>query len=223
MIKGIIFDLFGTIVNNRRLFRPVCEKMASDSSVELADLEEDFVKLYRKHFKDYHKAKFYPEKFYYYQVLGELISKYSLPGSVETYCDYMYASFGKLPAYSDAKALKKLYKHYTLAIVTNADNSFVEQVIESNAILHHVLLTSESAKAYKPSREIFTKALALMGLSSEEVVFVGDSLHVDMVGAAGAGIKGILIDRSRSYLDYVPRIVSLEEIPQLIEQLERPS
>lgn len=40
-----------------------------------------------------------------------------------------------------------------------------------------------------------------------------------MMGATGAGIKGILIDRTGSYLDYAPRISNLEELIGLIESL----
>jgi HAD superfamily hydrolase (TIGR01549 family) len=110
-------------------------------------------------------------------------------------------------------------KEFTTAILTNADDVFVKKVIERNRIPHHVLLTSETARSYKPSEEIFEKILSLIGLDKTEVVFVGDSIQVDMLGASGAGIKGILIDRSKSYFDYVPRIESLEELPSLLRQL----
>lgn len=215
MIKGMIFDLFGTLVSNHRLFGPVCEKMAKDGSADLKELENEFVRLYRKYFKDYHKAAFQPEKFYYYLLMDEMIKKFNLSGDIESYCNYMYSSFGKLPAYPDAKILKKLFREYTIAIITNADTSFVNEAIRNNRIPYHVLLTSEMARSYKPSCEIFNRALHLMGLERDDVIFVGDSIRVDMMGAAGAGIKGVLIDRSRSYPDYVPRITSLEELQHI--------
>jgi len=91
----------------------------------------------------------------------------------------------------------------------------VNEAIRNNRIPYHVLLTSEMARSYKPSCEIFNRALHLMGLERDDVIFVGDSIRVDMMGAAGAGIKGVLIDRSRSYPDYVPRITSLEELQHI--------
>lgn len=219
MVKGIVFDLFGTVVSNQMLFRPVCEKMASDFSLSLRTIENDFVRLYRKHFHDYHKSEFRPEKFYYYLLISELLEMHGLKADVEAYCNYMYASFGRLPAYPDSRILKKLCKKYTIAIITNADDIFVRKVLESNRIPYHFLMTSEMAKSYKPSIEIFEKTLQVANLDRHEVVFVGDSIRVDMMGATGAGIKGILIDRTGSYLDYAPRISNLEELIGLIESL----
>jgi len=219
MIKGIILDLFGTIVSNKRLFTPICSKMAADSGIEVEEIERDFVDLYRRHFKNCHRLPFRPERYYYYLLITELIEKYDLPGDMESYCNFMYDSFSKLPVYSDSKILKKMCKEFTTAILTNADDVFVKKVIERNRIPHHMLLTSETARSYKPSEEIFEKILSLIGLDKTEVVFVGDSIQVDMLGASGAGIKGILIDRSKSYFDYVPRIESLEELPSLLRQL----
>lgn len=79
-------------------------------------------------------------------------------------------------------------------------------------------MTSETARSYKPSEVIFNEVLLMLKLARNEVLFIGDSIQVDMLGAAGAGIKGILIDRSKSYFDYAPRIESLEDLPSLLRQ-----
>jgi putative hydrolase of the HAD superfamily len=219
MVRGIIFDLFGTIVSNARLFRPVCSKMAEESSAEVAEIERDFVNLYGHYFKDCHKMPFQPERYYYYLLISDLIDKYDLPGDMEAYCNFMYDSFSKFRAYPDARILRAIVNKYSVAILTNADNSFAEKVVKRNKIPHHFLLTSESARSYKPCEVIFEKLLSMMEIEKRHVIFVGDSIQVDMLGASAAGIKGILIDRSRSYLDFAPRIESLEELPSLLESL----
>ncbi|MBN2219532.1 MAG: HAD family hydrolase [Kosmotogaceae bacterium] len=219
MVRGIIFDLFGTVVSNTRLFRAVCSKMAEDSRTEVVEIERDFVNLYGHYFKDCHKMPFQPERYYYYLLISDLIDKYNLPGDIEVYCNLMYDSFSKLRAYPDARILTWIVKKYSVAILTNADNSFVEKVVKRNRLPHHFLLTSESARSYKPSEVIFEKLLSMMEIEKRHAIFVGDSIQADMLGASAAGIKGILIDRSRSYLDYVPRVESLEELPSLLESL----
>ena len=55
--------------------------------------------------------------------------------------------------------------------------------------------TSRSAKAYKPHRELFDKALEISGCLPEEVIHVGDSLSSDVEGAKRAGIRPVLLDR----------------------------
>ena len=45
----------------------------------------------------------------------------------------------------------------------------------------------------KPSAEFFDAALRRTGFRSEETIMIGDSLKVDIVGAAGAGLRTILV------------------------------
>ena len=48
----------------------------------------------------------------------------------------------------------------------------------------------------KPKRRMFQNALDLMGLGSDEVVYVEDSWDRDMAGARDAGIRGVWVCRS---------------------------
>ena len=57
------------------------------------------------------------------------------------------------------------------------------------------VVTSEDCRSYKPRKEIFEKALDLMGVDAEEVVHIGDSFSSDVLGAYNAGIDGIWINR----------------------------
>ena len=51
------------------------------------------------------------------------------------------------------------------------------------------------ARAYKPHRELFLKALEVSGCRAKEVVHIGDSVTSDVAGAASAGIRPLLLDR----------------------------
>jgi len=79
-------------------------------------------------------------------------------------------------------------------------------------------VTSSEVGCDKPQPEIFMAALEKAQVKPEESIFVGDQYHLDIVGARGVGIKGLLIDRN----DYspeitdCPRIHSLTEITQYI-------
>jgi FMN phosphatase YigB (HAD superfamily) len=58
-------------------------------------------------------------------------------------------------------------------------------------------VTSQAVRAYKPRREPFDRALALLGLSAHQVIHVGDSFGSDMVGAHEVGIPTLWINRKR--------------------------
>jgi putative hydrolase of the HAD superfamily len=75
-------------------------------------------------------------------------------------------------------------------------------------------LTSFEVGAEKPHPPMFLTALERAGLSASEVVHVGDQYHSDVIGARGAGIKPLLLDRNGFWegIKDCIRIRSLEEI-----------
>ena len=52
-----------------------------------------------------------------------------------------------------------------------------------------------SSQAYKPRREVFGEALRVSICTPGEVVHIGDFYDTDVVGAPGAGIRPILLQR----------------------------
>lgn len=52
--------------------------------------------------------------------------------------------------------------------------------------------------AMKPDREIFDVLLNRMGRRGQEVLMVGDRIDADVIGAQRAGIRALLLDRTRS-------------------------
>jgi len=200
-MKGIIFDLFGTLIDSERLFYPISLKIAQETSLDVLEIENAFKKFYHEFFSGYHLKEFKPEKAYYEQLLSKIKKRFRLAREVQYYLNFMFTSFGQFKAYHDVEVLKELFERYTICILTNADNVFAVRVVEKNSIPHHFLVTSETAQAYKPSREIFEFALKKMGLGKTDVVFVGDSPEVDIVGALNAGIKAFLIDRNAELHD----------------------
>lgn len=70
----------------------------------------------------------------------------------------------------------------------------------------------------KPGRVFFERALEDLGLSPGEAAMVGDDLHLDVAGAQGAGLLGVLVEggRSRSEKDSAIRPdLLLESVAQL--------
>jgi putative hydrolase of the HAD superfamily len=78
------------------------------------------------------------------------------------------------------------------------------------------VVTSQEAGADKPKPPIFLAALDRAGVEAFEAFHVGDQYQLDIVGARGAGINPILIDRCDLYpeVSNCPRIRSLTELAQ---------
>ena len=84
-----------------------------------------------------------------------------------------------------------------LVCVSNWDYALGE-VLERAGLLELLdgVVTSAGAGVAKPDPEIFRAALELAGCEASEALHVGDSREEDVAGAAAAGIRALLIDRS---------------------------
>jgi putative hydrolase of the HAD superfamily len=81
-----------------------------------------------------------------------------------------------------------------------------------------IVVTSQDAGANKPQPEIFQEAIRQARVQPTDALYVGDQYKVDIIGAIGAGMKGILIDRADYYQDITdcPRIRSLTELTEYV-------
>ena len=85
-----------------------------------------------------------------------------------------------------------------------------------------VLVGIDAVGVAKPDPAIFREGLRLLGTSAGETVYVGDNPEHDVIGAAGAGIRGIWLNRRAAVLPAatapsVPEQVgSLAELPRLL-------
>ena len=110
-------------------------------------------------------------------------------------------------------ALKK--RGLTLGLISNIEQNIDETLtrLELPSWLD-IVVTSQDAGANKPQPEIFLEALKRAGARPEEALYIGDQYQVDVLGAQGAGMQGILLDRTDHYPEITdcPRIQSLNEV-----------
>jgi FMN phosphatase YigB (HAD superfamily) len=76
------------------------------------------------------------------------------------------------------------------------------------------VVTSAAVGAAKPDARIFLAALEQAGCAPGQALHVGDSLENDLMGAIGAGLRGLQLDRSGAR--GTATIASLAELPPLL-------
>lgn len=123
----------------------------------------------------------------------------------------------KLVLYADvAPALDGLKgRGLTLGLISNVDRDIDSLYRELGlADWLQVKVTSKEAGFNKPHPRIFQTALEQAGVEAAEAIYVGDQYQVDVVGANGAGMRGILLDRYGFFegADDSPRIRLLTEL-----------
>lgn len=82
-----------------------------------------------------------------------------------------------------------------------------------------IIVTSQDAGFTKPNPGIFQYALQKSGVKPADAVYVGDQYQVDVLGAKGTGMQGILLDREDYYrekLDCV-KIKSLKDLVSCLQ------
>lgn len=110
-----------------------------------------------------------------------------------------------------------------LGIISDWGTALVE-IVHAIGLSAHVGFAVVSAYAgyAKPDREVFQAALSRAGVAADQAIHVGDHYVTDVLGARGAGIEPILIDRDGT-LGFVDCVVvrTLTEVVDLIDAARR--
>ena len=127
----------------------------------------------------------------------------------------------KFKAYNDTlPALQELKSRgLILGLISNVAQD-MESTYEELGLQPYLAfkVTSSEVGCDKPRPEIFLAALEKARVKPEEAIYVGDQYDLDIVGARGVGMKGVLIDRNDFFTDIAdcPRIHRLTEIVEYV-------
>ena len=112
-------------------------------------------------------------------------------------------------------ALERLRGRVRMGVVSNANGTVRAKLARLGlADYFELIVDSQEVGIEKPDPRIFALALDRMGVAPAEAAYVGDLYHVDVVGAAAAGLSPFLLDPFDLYrTSAVTRIRSLAELP----------
>lgn len=117
--------------------------------------------------------------------------------------------------FDDAAALNEL--NLPKGIISNFDTSLKKKLNDYFGDIFEHVFGSEEFGISKPAITFYEAVLNKVGLSAEEVLYIGDSIKLDMEPASKLGIKCLLIDRDRAFLNSSMRIDSLHDIKHYLE------
>jgi putative hydrolase of the HAD superfamily len=112
-------------------------------------------------------------------------------------------------------------------IVTNAELPFQQAKLDATGLagrVEHTIASGDVGVA-KPHPRLFEEAARLFGVDPSEAVYVGDRFETDALGAAGAGLTGVWLDRrgaatdeerARAAASTVVIIGGLAELPSVL-------
>jgi putative hydrolase of the HAD superfamily len=111
-------------------------------------------------------------------------------------------------------ALERLRGRFRMAVVSNANGTVRAKLERVNlARYFELIVDSHEEGMEKPDPGLFRVALDRMGVAPAQAAYVGDLYHVDVAGAAAAGLSPFLLDPFDLYTDLpVTRIRALGDL-----------
>ena len=128
------------------------------------------------------------------KLLEELAKEYHLRENLSELHKLFQNFWMYAPIFED---VKEFFEKCPLPIyiVTNNGIQYIQVCMDRSGLKPAGIICGDMAKAYKPHRELFDKALEISGCRPQEVIHIGDSLSSDVAGAKNAGILPVLLDR----------------------------
>jgi putative hydrolase of the HAD superfamily len=203
-VKGIGFDLFGTLVLQERFSFEQCIDALYTSLLTsgFALEKEAFVRTYRqvnRCLMDRATAEGRETQNRLWvagalQALGHAVE----PGdacieqAIEAYFEPFICSCQRIPG--TYEMLESLAGRYRLGLVSNFTHPpAVEQILARVGLerFFDEILISGRLGIRKPHPDIFAELVRRLALAPAEIVFVGDELRADIVGAQKAGLRTV--------------------------------
>lgn len=205
-IRGVFFDLGGTLFHHLNPDTTARNLLQTLSRVERLTVDKDVViQRYREQRQQAETAALFKS---FYMHRGLVAQAYThtvstLPGSPSSqevaeqtseFCNLQAACVAdQLSLRQDTLAtLDALRKRgLFVAIVSNIDDNYIEPLIDKWKLAEHIdyWISSERALSCKPHNGIFRQALRGADIPAHQVLFVGDSIEHDVVGAHRLGMK----------------------------------
>jgi HAD superfamily hydrolase (TIGR01549 family) len=212
MIKGIIFDCDGVILDSNYVYDKEFIRIGKKYGANFTrkDIYSRFGKSPRELMKEVY-GRHYSDNAY-----DEFIKIISSPNFSR-----------KIKMFKDAKAsLKRLKKHYKLFLATGGVKAALFPIMKRvcHEKIFDIILTSDDVHKPSPKTEMIKIILKKYGLGRSEVVYVGDA-HSDVHAARTAGVKCIivltgamnLIDAKKHGPDFIAE--SINDVEALVKSL----
>ena len=204
-VRGLLFDLGGTLFSytGRRRMGSAMAGVVSGLGIEAApeDVGRAWGKANQETMARYATVDYFLHRDLFHDTLTAFAEQFGKPlGPVvadQFHAAQRQAVIEHLPIRDDChetlEALKA--RGLYLSIVSNIDDDYLQPLVERHGLdrwLDH-WTSSEEAKSCKPHTGIYHYSLDKAGLAVDEALFVGDSLHHDVAGAAAVGMRSVRI------------------------------
>lgn len=193
-MKYILFDVAGTLLYKPSFYEKMGEVLRQFGYV----VEHDTIKY---HHKILSECIFFPDRTnadFYSRFNREFV--YSL-GIVPTQemIDAIFSACSYLPweKFDDTDFLNEI--DLPMGILSNFNSTLKEKLKSYFDVTFTDIFVSEELGVAKPSLDFYGKAIEKIGLDPKDILYVGDSVKLDLEPALHLGMNAFLIDRDQYF------------------------
>ncbi|MCF8460013.1 MAG: HAD family hydrolase [Flavobacteriales bacterium] len=214
MVEHVLFDAANTLIHKPAIWS-TWQKVLKSHGAVIAELE-----LRRVHKLTSETVRF-PDRtdgaFYKSFNASVLYNLGIIP--TESLLNDLFLSMHKLEweVFDDCMVVSTI--QLPVSVASNFDTSLNSKLEKHFGFRFYKVVVSEEIGHRKPSESFYQKAVEALGVESSKVLYIGDSLELDIHPAQKIGMKAYLIDREGFYLNFENRIESMSEINSLIEKI----
>jgi len=231
MIEAIMFDLDGTLIGQKTASSNVLKQLYLENKKKFRDItQKDFLESWFEVAKKNVQEFFRGEITFEDKVISQIedlfsIFEYKLNKSQakEIYDKLLPIYEKNIKLYDDVIPCLEMLKQegFRLGIITNGHSKDQrEKLIRYNLKSYFsLILVSGDIGFAKPNEEIFLECIKLLDLPPQNILYVGDLVEMDVLGANKVGMKGVWINRNNQESKHnIISIRSLMELEALVKK-----
>jgi 2-haloacid dehalogenase len=233
VVKALVFDVFGTVVDWRGSIIREGRKLGHDRKLRVnwAVFADAWRAGYRPAMAKVRSGELPWMKIdeLHRMILDGLLKQFSVRGLAESDIDHLNRAWHRLRPWPEARrGLARLKREHVIATLSNGNVALLVNMAKNARLSWDCVFSAELFRHYKPDPETYLGAAQLLGLAPDEVMMV--AAHKDDLHAAKAcGLKTAFVRRP---LEYGPKVrmdlkperafdINADDFVDLSNQLEK--
>ena len=217
--KVLTFDCYGTLIDWESgilsTLRPILSRYQKDiNDTQIIELYNEFER----------KIQSENEYVNYKEVLKRVMQKFGnkfefSPSSSELNC--LINSLWSWEAFPDTiLSLKKLKEKYKIGIISNIDNDLFALTKKQLQVKFDWIITAEQVKSYKPSLNNFKYAIEKIGISSDQILHIAQSIYHDITPTNSIDLPNVWVNRKNiSKFEKCPADLEVPDLKTLVSRI----
>ncbi len=200
-VTTLMFDFYGTVVDMQGGLTAAIEPYLREKGYTANPAGRLVTWWRRTHFENSMIDALLHKQHTPYREIGHLsvahvMRRAGIPHTMDE-VRYLVSCIERLKPFPEVpEALARLKTKYRIVVLSNGDPDMLEEAKKHHGIPFDAVISVAEANAFKPHVATYTKAVEILGMRMDEVLFVANH-EFDCVGAKAFGMRTAFVNRRR--------------------------